>query len=126
MSRASLPLSDEQILAALGVGLASRISDERLHELEERYISQRIGLLSMDQAQRHLSCKSPRQLDEFLRANKIPTRNFGRKKKFVLISDLEAAIAKAATLLPARVAVARVEPTTLTNPSPCLASVAGK
>lgn len=91
---AALQLSEDGLLALVASHIADRLPPERVEEIAERVIAQRIGQLTLDQAARHLGCKNLRQLTDFCREQGIPIEHFGAKKRFIRIADIEAAQAR--------------------------------
>lgn len=91
MQSPALTLTQDGLAALVAQHVAAVLTSERVEALAERAIAGRIGQLTLEQAARHLQCKNVRQCVDFCREHRIAILHFGRKKRFVLIADIEAA-----------------------------------
>ncbi len=89
---AALTLGNDAFLALVAERIAGELTPERIEALAEKKIAERIGLLTLEQAARHLQCKNVRQLVDFCREHKIPVEHFGKKKRFIKLAEIERAL----------------------------------
>lgn len=98
MKSQALTLTAEHLEEMLAAHLSRTLTPERIEAIAERAIAARIGQLTLEEAAKHLGCKNPRQLEDFCRENSIPLRHYSRKKRFILLADIEAAQKRAAVM----------------------------
>ena len=91
MSAGTLNLTSDDLRTLVERRIEELLTPEKIDQLAEKRIQERIGQLTLEQAARHLQCKNARQLTDFCREHKIEIIYFGPKKRFVLLSEIEAA-----------------------------------
>jgi hypothetical protein len=91
MKGAALFITEDALAALVAERVEAILTPERIEALAEARIAERVGMLTPDQAARHLQCKNKPQLWAFCKAHNIPVEHFGAKKKFLLITEIEAA-----------------------------------
>jgi len=90
----NLTLTNAGLIALVSAHVAAQLPPEKVEQIAEKLISDRVGMLTLEQAAKHLQCRNVRQLVDFCREHKIPVAHFGPKKRFVKISEIEAAQAR--------------------------------
>lgn len=96
-----LSISAAGFWAMVAESVARSLPAEVVEAKVDEAIRNRIAVLTLEQAQKHLDCANERMLLDFCRKHRIPVRRFSRKKKYLLLADIEAALGRAAVAVPA-------------------------
>ncbi len=109
----------ECVIAAAAEKLAeraeARLTPERIAALEARAIERRIGRLTLAEAMPRLGCAKRATLLAVCRARRIPILTESRKRRFILIADIEAADARDKGAVPGCTALAVEEEAPLSH-----------